>query len=119
MWAVVGVAVMTTCVTTGMQSLTVMSMLWWWRYTLGLPSVVCMCVAVSRFPLTRLTRPYHVRSVGDLQKLVCQLGGGMARLVHERRTSTSSLSYLSIPCVAPARACVGTGHRVYLLFILR
>ena len=43
----------------------------------------------------------------------------MARLVHERRTSTLSLLYLSIPCVARACACVGTGHRAYLLFLLR
>ena len=115
-WAVVGVAVMTTRATMAMLLLTVMSMLSRWRYPLGLPSVVSVCVAVSRF---LLTRPYHVRGVGDLQKRVCGLGGGMARLVHEWRTSTLSLPYLPIPCVARACACVGTRHRAYLLFFLR
>ena len=115
-WAVARVAVMTTRATTTMQPLTVLTMLRRWRYPFGLPSVVCVCLLRCRsFPI----RPYHVTALA-IYKACVWTGWWDGSACSQ--TSTLSLPYLSlpfvIPCVARTCACVGTGHRAYLLLFL-
>ena len=112
-WAVAGVVVITMRATTTMQSLTVMTILRRWRNPFGLPSA---CVAVLRFPHSSI--PHSQR--WQPTKCVCGQGGGTARLVHEQ----VDCPCLTCPCLliylvfARTCACVGTGHRAYLLLFL-
>ena len=108
--AVAGGVVMTMRATTPMQSLTAMTILRRWRYPFGLPSVLCVCVAVLRFPHLSIPHPRRWRPT----KRAYGQGGGRAQFVHERvrcpcLTCPCLLSYLALPVLARVWA-PGTGH---------